>query len=260
MQCKNCNILLVTESQYCNSCGAKVINNKLTLKSLFKDFSETYLNYDNKFLQTFVSLFTKPEDVIGGYIEGVRKKYVDVVSYFALAITLSGLYIIILNNFFPEAMDFSAIVSPGQEEFQRKNLSYVQEYQSLFMMLYVPIYAVMCRLSFIGLNKYNYTELLVIFMYIQAHISIVSAILGIFLSIFGITQGVMSLVLIPPMIIYSAYCLKRLYNLNIQTIILRTIIFLVVLGFVFIIISVMMAILMYLNGDLQSLIEAQKNN
>ncbi|WP_111308362.1 DUF3667 domain-containing protein [Confluentibacter sediminis] len=258
MQCKNCNISLINESHYCNFCGAKVISNRLTLKNLFQDFSESYLNYDNTFLRTFISLFTKPEDVIGSYIDGVRKKYANVVSYFALAITLSGLYIVILNKFFPEAMDFSTIVSPGQEEFQRKNLSYVQEYQSIFMMLYVPVYAIMCRLSFIGLNKYNYTELLVVFMYIQAHLSIVSAILGIFLSVFGITQGEMSLFLIPPMIIFTAFCLKRLYNLNFQTIILRTIIFLVILGIVFIILSIMMAIVMYLNGDLQSIIEAQK--
>ena len=258
MNCKNCNTILSTESGYCYCCGGKVIRNRLTLKHLFQDFSENYFNYDNKFYQTFINLFKKPEDVIGGYINGTRKKYVNVVSYFALAITISGIYLLILNNFFPEMMDFSVMAAPGQEEFQKKNLSFVQEYQSLFMMLYVPLYALMARVSFIGIKKFNYTELLVIFMYLQAQISIVSAIAGIILTLFGITQGVMSLIAIPLMILYSAFCLKRLYNLNFQHIVLRTLLFLVVLGIVFIIISVVMAVIMFINGDLQSMIEAKK--
>ena len=89
MNCKNCNLLISDKDNFCNSCGAKVIRNRLTIKSLFEDFSEQFLNYDNKFLQTFLHLFTKPEVVIDGYINGTRKKYVNVISYFAIALTLA---------------------------------------------------------------------------------------------------------------------------------------------------------------------------
>ena len=85
MNCKNCDANLNQNSDYCNNCGAKVIRNRLTIKTLFSHFSEQFLNYDNKFLQTFIHLFTKPEDVIGSYINGTRKKYVNVISYFAIA-------------------------------------------------------------------------------------------------------------------------------------------------------------------------------
>ncbi|WAC01775.1 DUF3667 domain-containing protein [Lacinutrix neustonica] len=74
---------------YCNGCGAKVIKNRLTMRNLFEDFTYNYLNYDNKFLRTFLNLFTKPEAVITSYIDGTRKKYVNVISYFAIALTLS---------------------------------------------------------------------------------------------------------------------------------------------------------------------------
>ena len=258
MNCKNCKTLLSPESGYCNSCGGKVIRNRLTIKNLFEHFSETFFNYDNKFLQTFTNLFKKPEDVIGSYIYGTRKKYVNVISYFAIAITISGFYLLILKKFFPEVMDYSILSFEGQEDFQKKNVSFVQEYMSLFMMLYVPIYALIARVSFIGINKFNYTELLVVFLYIQAQMSIVTAIASVILSFFGVTQGVMSIVFTPLMVLYTAICLKRLYNINTQNIILRTLLFFAVLMVVFIIASVVMGIFMFLNGDFQQMIEAQK--
>ena len=63
MACENCETPLTTESDFCNHCGAKVIRNRLTLKNLFAHFGEQFLNYNNKFIQTIIYLFKKPEDV-----------------------------------------------------------------------------------------------------------------------------------------------------------------------------------------------------
>ena len=100
MKCKNCNTLLDEQSDYCNICGARAIRNRLTIKNLFEHFSEQFLNYDNKFLQTFITLFKRPESVIGGYIEGTRKRYVNVITYFSIAIMITGVEYFILNKFF----------------------------------------------------------------------------------------------------------------------------------------------------------------
>ena len=81
MHCKNCNTALTKTQNYCFECGAKVIRNRLTIKNLLAHFSEQFLNYDNNFLKTFLHLFTKPEVVIGGYIDGTRKKHVNVIPY-----------------------------------------------------------------------------------------------------------------------------------------------------------------------------------
>ncbi|WP_369598046.1 DUF3667 domain-containing protein [Mesonia mobilis] len=51
-----------------------------------------FLNYDNTFLKTYAHLFTQPHIVIGDYINGVRKKYLNVVSYITIALTLAGFY------------------------------------------------------------------------------------------------------------------------------------------------------------------------
>ena len=258
MKCKNCSLEFDDSHDFCSNCGAKVIRNRLTLKSLFANFSEQFLNYDNKFLQTFLGLFKDPVDVIGGYISGVRKKYVNVVSYFAIAITFSGLQMFILYKYFPEAMDMSAITQPGTEEFQKQNMAFTNEYQSIIMMLSVPVYALMAKLVFLKNKKFNYSELLVVFMYTSGQISIISAALVIPSIFIGVPFLYISMLLLPMQIIYTAYCLKKLYKLRVQQIILKTILFLFVLGVFGFIFTVVILILMYANGTMQELMEAQK--
>ncbi len=258
MECKNCQSHLSDGSEYCYYCGGKIIRNRLTLRNLFEHFTETFLNYDNKFLQTFFSLFKKPEEVIGTYIDGTRKKYVDVVSYFAIAITLSGLQLFILNRFFPEQMDISRWTTPGTENLNHGIMNFVTDYQSLVMMLYVPFYALIARLIFINKKIYNFTEQLVIFIYIQAQISIASALALTPLVVIGIDYWSLAMFLIPSMIIYSAYCLKRLYQLSISELILKTLLFLFLSFILFIIMTIIAMVMMYLNGDFQKMIEARK--
>ncbi len=257
--CKNCNKDLNSENNFCDFCGAKVIKNRLTLKNLFEHFSETFLNYDNKLLQTFITLFTKPETVIKGYIQGTRKKYVDVISYFAIGLTLSGFQMFVLNKFFPELMNVDFLTQKGAEDFQQKNMNFVQEYQSVIYMLIVPVYAVISKIIFFDYKKYNYTEHLVINMYLAAHLSIVSSILIIIVSLFGINFGIIGILLTFLQILFSTYCFKRIFNLSIKQILLKAILFLLITGVLFIIFIVLASIVMYYDGTLNAIIEAKKS-
>lgn len=262
MNCKNCNNTLSKDVDFCASCGAKVIRNRLTIRNLFEHFSEQFLNYDNKFLKTFLHLFSKPEVVIGGYIDGTRKKYVNVISYFAIALTISGLQLFILNKFYPEVLDLSSIASNGTEEIQQKNLDIMMEYQSIVMMLYVPLYAIMSKLVFFNLKQFNYTEHLVIFMYILAQTSIVSIVIILISAVFGLTLGTVAFAFtLPFQILYSAYCLKRLFRLSLKGIILRTLLFLAILFLLMLLLVIAGVIIALVFKDsefIQSLIEAQK--
>ncbi|MBZ0327549.1 MAG: DUF3667 domain-containing protein [Altibacter sp.] len=258
MVCKNCKVALLEQNNYCPNCGGKVIRKRINFRNLLNDFGAQFLNYDNKFLQTFIALFTQPNDVIGSYIQGTRKKYVNVISYFAIAITLSGLQIFILNKFFPEVLDLSTVTAKGTEDFSKKNLEFINEYQSLVMMLYVPLYALLARLVFLKNKKFNYTELLVIFAYILSQISIISAVITVIFALFGVSIGSMALFLLPLQIIYSAYCLKALYTLSAEGIILKTLMFLVILGVCFFLFAMIMGVFMYYSGDFEKIIEAQK--
>lgn len=258
MNCKNCNISLLETDDFCSNCGGKVIRNRLTIRNLFQYFSEQFLNYDNKFLKTFIHLFTKPEVVIDGYINGTRKKYVNAIGYFAIAITLSGLQLYIFNKFFPEAMDYSSYSQKGTEEFNKQWMNYMQEYQSIVMMFYIPFYALMSKLTFFNIKKYNYTEHLVIFMYIQAQISIVSLFYSVGLLLLGVPFMTLSLSMFLLMILYAAFCLKRLYGLNFLGMILRTLIFIIILGVFFVIFTLIFVGMLFLTGGFDGMIEAQK--
>ena len=90
MNCKNCKTELSIDSSYCNTCGGRVVRNRLTFRNLFEHITETFFNFDNKLLRTFIDLFTKPERVIAGYISGVRRQYVNPISYLALVLTIGG--------------------------------------------------------------------------------------------------------------------------------------------------------------------------
>ena len=110
MICKNCHTNLVEGADYCYNCGAKVIRKRLNFRNLFEHISETFLNYDNKLFRTLVKLLTDPVDVIDSYVQGVRKKYVNPLSFFGLALTLSGLFIFILRKYYLDQIDFSVLL------------------------------------------------------------------------------------------------------------------------------------------------------
>ncbi len=260
MNCKNCNANLSEDNNYCNVCGAKTIRNRLTLKKLFADFSEQFLNYDNKFLKTFICLFTKPEDVIDRYINGTRRRYVNVISYFAIAITITGVEYFILNKFYSGFLDISNLSTKGLETFSNDIMKFVQEYQSFVLMLFVPVYAFMAKLVFFNIKKYNYTEHLVIFMYIIAQLSIFGALIFISSAMFGLKMGMISPIIMITQLVYSAYCLKRLYNLSFRGIVLRTLLFFLIFIILYIVtIIIVVGIIFLTQGSdfFKEIIEAQ---
>jgi hypothetical protein len=251
MNCKNCRKELAETDGYCSNCGGKVIHNRLTLPNLFHHINETYFNYDNKLLRTFTKLFSQPEDVINGYINGVRKKYVDVVSYFALAITLAGFQIFVFNKI---GIDFSSFpTNKEQAEMQRTIAEtiyqYASDYQSLVMMLYIPLYAWIAMLIFRRYRKFNYTELLVVFMYGQAQVSILSACIGIAAASFGTYSLLIAgYIILLFQFIYFTYMLKRVYGLTAKQILIRTLLFLLLMLVFMIIAMILTAVVMWRMG------------
>lgn len=262
MNCKNCNTQLGDIDDYCRNCGAKVIRNRLTIRNLFEHLTETFFNYDNKLFRTFIQLFKRPEDVIGGYINSVRMRYVNPISYLALALTIGGLYIFILNRYFPNAMlELSTAGIKGQEEVTSRTAQVIQEYYSFVMVLLIPFYALMSRLVFINKKEFNYTEHIVMSMYIIAQFSLVSSFINIALLALQLPTSILSTASIFLQMAYFGYCYKRLYKLSIPDLMLRTLLFFgimatmmiaaVVLGFI-------MAILFKDSDFMQAFIESQK--
>ena len=251
MVCKNCEKTLRTDYSFCPDCGAKIIRNRITIKNLWYDAVERFLNIDNTFLKTFVSLFTKPEEVIGGYIHGLRKKYLNPISYFTIAIALGGLFIFLYTNFFPDAMNYQfesmdmdnlSEADKVTVEFSKKYVGFVFEYQSLFYVLMIPFLALISKLIFIDKKEYNLSEHFVmnIYGYSQMSICINSIyILLIWSNKLVYYASAFNLIF---QILYFAYIFKKIFSLSIKQIIIRTLLFLAFLSIIVIGIGILAGI------------------
>ena len=250
MNCKNCHTELHDHDEYCSNCGAKVIRKRLTFKNLFEHLSETFFNYDNKLLRTFVQLFKNPEDVIVGYINGVRKRYINPISFFGLALTLTGLSIFIIKKFYIEHLDFSGLfegIKMSQEVFNTTSGN-ILEYNSLFYSFLVPLLALVSWVTFLD-KKFNFTEHIIIYLYSMSLLSILSVVVGQLMLLLvpsGYILYSLSFWLI--MLLYHSYVLKRIFKLSFGTLVLKTIIALSLFFVAYIIICILVFFLMLATG------------
>lgn len=258
MNCKNCQIELEPNNDYCSHCGAKVIRNRLTLKNIWVELSEKIFNIENTFLKTFITLFKKPEEVIGGYIEGMRKRYIDVFSYYALAITLVGIQLFVVRKFFPETMDLKVFMAGASSPPPDPNVDWIYDFYSILSLLNLPFYALLAKLVFVRLKKFNYTEHLVIFTYIVAQYSITNFSILITAAAFGVNFYLMGNILNVFLVLYTAYVYRRLYPLTTRQIILRTLLFFGILIVFLLIFILIQFVYYYLNGDFEKIMEAEQ--
>lgn len=263
MNCKNCNNTLKDTQKYCDECGAKVINNRLTPKVLIKQLNEQFLSIDNKFLKTFISLFTKPDKVIDGFINGQRKTHLNVVTYYAISLTVLGFQMFILKNFFPEFIESQS--SAFDESFKiagngNKNLfenfpDVFNNYQGVFFSLFMPFIAIGTWLIYLNKPKYNYTEHLVINLYLTAQTIYISFFVYILMALFGIKDYLfISIIITLPLIVYGSYVFKKLYSTKFIDAFIRYfiayILYMIVFGIILFAITVVVVIYLISTGQL----------
>ncbi len=250
--CKNCGQQIETYN-FCPDCGAKKITKRITFKNLVIDFVDRFLNLDNSFIRTFIHLFTKPEEVIEGYIHGLRKRYINAFGYFAISVTITGFYGFLVKDRLKEIMKFGDF-SEQQSVIQSSALDFTFQYQSAISFLLIPFLAIMSRLVFLNYKKFNLTEHFVIYLYSYSHI--VGTMTLILLPLTFMTDNILNVMAVqfPVYVLYIAYVLKRLYKISLKSIILKTLLFLVIGSVFYIVFSILLVIIMVLTGamDLSS--------
>ena len=243
MDCKNCERPLRTDYSFCANCGAKVIRNRITIKSLWFDFTERFFNLDNTFLKTFKHLFSRPDDVIVGYINGARKKYLNPVSYFTIAIMLGGLFVYIHTEFFPDALDFKfrypdeSSLSESEKfglGFQKKINYYLFKYQSLFYVAMLPFLALISKLIFFNKKRFNLSEHFVINIYAYSHLSIIINTIYIFVLWNSMALYYISMANLIFQIGFFCWVFYKIFDLSIKQTFLKLLFFLLVLAVLFV--------------------------
>ncbi|NNL82464.1 MAG: DUF3667 domain-containing protein [Winogradskyella sp.] len=252
--CKNCNTQLQPESEFCHACGGKVIRKRLSFKNLFEHISETFFNYDNKLLRTFIDLFKRPEAVIDGYVNGIRKRYVNPLSFFGVSLTLTGLSLFIIQKFYTQYFDYSKIFdseifnNPSTQQMLQESNSWVFEYNSLIYAFMIPFMAIISVIVFFN-KHYNFTEHIIIYLYSMSAMMIFSTVIG-QMVLFIIPEKYISFSIIFYLIlfIYHGYLLKRVFKLNGVHLLLKTLFFLAVFVAAYLMLSILMGILLILTG------------
>ena len=126
------------------------------------------------------------------------------------------------------------------------------------MMSYVPFYAIIARVVFWKYKQFNFTELLVFFLYTQAQFSIVSAFTVPFFAISDPrVLGVIGILAVVFQFGYFFYALKKFYDLSLGKMVLRTLKFLMFMFILFVIVSAAIAFYMHRNGAFDQLKDAQ---
>ncbi|MEW7292377.1 DUF3667 domain-containing protein [Aquimarina sp. 2304DJ70-9] len=228
--CKNCGQQIEVYN-FCPDCGARKITKRITFKNLIAEFIDRFLNLDNSFFKTFIHLFTKPEVVIDGYIHGLRKRYVNAFGYFAISVTITGLYGFIVKDriFELTSATMSSLLSEEALESQMTGLDMAFQYQSVLSFILIPILALLSRLVFLNYKKYNLTEHFVIYLYAYSHIVGITALLQIPITFLIDSYFIMSFSPFIVYFFYIGYVLKRLYGIDLKKILLKTLLFLMIL-------------------------------
>lgn len=244
MNCKNCQIQLQTDENYCHSCGAKVMRNRLTFKNLWNDFKERVLNLDNNFFRTFKDLFLRPHAVVDGYISGVRKKYMDPISYMGIALTFSGLQLFLLRKYFLDKINYDLPFNNFDPELARKMMLVSLDFNSFVFLLYIPVVALA---GWVVYNKKSYllSEYLVQGTYSLGHYSIFTTpVTLIILLLVPEYYFDLSFPLIALMAFYAIYVASKIHGFYW----LRTLLFFFGFGLGFFALGILLNIIFLLSG------------
>ncbi|QLG46201.1 DUF3667 domain-containing protein [Costertonia aggregata] len=249
MECKNCNDALRTDYSFCPACGAKIIRNRLTVKNLSYDITERYFNIDNTFLRTFWQMFTKPEVVIGGYINGIRKKYLNPISYMGIALTLSGLIVFLMKKK-SELIDFDVFGVGTPSEKMQPLFDFTTDYQALLFILYIPMMAAASWLAYDRV-KYNFTERLTIFIYSLAQWSIFTFVPSILILLFYPEKyGAITFPMLGLMYLYLGYIIWKTSKITGTELIARILIFYVLFTIQYFTLSLLIPLFLILSGSI----------
>ena len=164
--CLNCNEEIA--GKFCSNCSQSASTHRFSLSHVIQhDFIHGIFHFDKGFFYTIKELFTRPGNSIREYVQGKRTKHFN---YFATIILL-----LTIGYFLKKwtKIDTSSIYDQTELSSLFKIL---KDYSKFTVFLHIPIIALGSFLLF-KKSKQNYTENLVLNLYLQCGILTISLIL-----------------------------------------------------------------------------------
>ncbi len=280
--CKRCAADIPHPTNYCNVCGAKYVTERITFRRQLHEVASSVVGWDNLFFATIKALILNPSKIFKDYISGVRKKYSNPFTFFAISAAFSLLIfnffaddfikrmrefneaeLNIMMKHFPKerhtpsdtvtALGENAKPTTDNEALKEETMASmlsaqrtVLKYYNLAAFLLLPLYAFIAFLVF-G-RPYNYGEHLVINAYIQGLMMLWSTIS---FSLELLTGWPIFTASFFVQIIYYMYAHQRLYQLTAEQVFvcfLRFIGFALAALFTFLLLGVLIGIAIALLG------------
>ena len=165
--CLNCNEEIA--GKFCSNCSQPTSTHRFSLSHVFKhDFVHGIFHFDKGFFFTIKELFTRPGHSIREYVQGKRVKHFN---YFATVLLLLTIIYFIKKWVRIESSDLFDTNVKGLLKVQK-------DYSKITVFLNIPIIAFISFLLF-KRSKQNYTENLVLNMYLLCGLTVISLVLPI---------------------------------------------------------------------------------
>ena len=251
MNCKNCDKDLKPADNYCNYCGAKIINERITFNHLMSDLISS-LGWDNQFWSTLRDLLFRPGLVFEKYLNGTRKKYSNPFTFFAIVTTITVLIIGFYTNEMIEASTNGNLTqseiysnslsdntindnarqqgdtnySKDSQDFTKKMVSFMIKYYYYLSFLLLPFYTFIAFLVFGKPN--NFAEHLLINSYILGLLGIIS----LFLFVLSLITKITEIYFIGQYVVtllYYPYAYKNYRNYSLKQLIVKILKFCLIL-------------------------------
>ena len=131
--CPNCQSQLKEHMNYCFNCGQENHITRVSLKMLFRDFTETYFSFDSKLFKSLKYLLIRPSYLSSEYLEGRMQQYLTPVRLYVFISFVLFVLVGLKSSDTVDPLEVSDTVkSSVEEELKKEGMEGMYEYKSIF--------------------------------------------------------------------------------------------------------------------------------
>jgi hypothetical protein len=216
-KCKNCEADVV--ENYCSNCGQRKVG-RLNARYILTLLQNDLLDFDRGLLYTFIRLWRHPGRTVQSYIQGQTKRYYSPLKYLifwgAIALLVMQLNVSRSNaEKSVQEMIHNDHAFLSDESFTDLALLYsvsLRDYLNLYYIFLVPFLTLVSYVTYYR-KKYNFVELMVMYLYLSGQIVFTIAFLAIIALGVGAEYTLYLMYALGPVILYLIVkCHKEFFN------------------------------------------------